>query len=383
MRVALRLRSFCFAAAVCAAAALLGWVSSAASSCFHLAIVICSLYGGRGAGLLSIGLAALSFDYFFLSPHFGFSPEVSTYPRFAAFIATALCINLAIAAKQRAERARREAIEDRQAARQALLEIEQKLARAAQIATLGEASASIAHEINQPLSAIIANAHMCFESLSNDPTHVKEARSLVQDILDSGYHATNVVQRMRALFKSGPFQRAPLDINEVVTEVCRLMRSEAEKRRVSLEIDLEAALPAILGDRVQIQQVLVNLCINGMDAMDSVAAGRRTLTLRTKLHDSSAIRVEVRDSGIGLQHPDRIFETFFTTKQHGMGMGLPISRSIIELHQGQLWPQSSDAPGTTFCFTLPVLTQGARCENFEPPSEEPIFDWRPSTEVRA
>jgi signal transduction histidine kinase len=373
MRVALRLRSFCFAAAVCAAAAVLARVSSAASSCFHLAIVICSLYGGRGAGLLSIGLAALSFDYFFLSPHFGFSAEVSTYPRFAAFIATGLCINLAIAAKQRAERSRREAIEDRQAARQALLEIEQKLARAAQIATLGEASASIAHEINQPLSAIIANAHMCFESLSNEPSRVNEARSLVQDILDSGYHATDVVQRMRALFKSGPLQRAPLDINEVVNEVCRLMRSEAEKRRVSLEIDLEAALPAILGDRVQIQQVLVNLCINGMDAMDSVVERRRTLTLRTRLHDSSAIRVEVRDSGIGLQHPDRVFETFFTTKRHGMGMGLPISRSIIELHQGQLWPQSSDAPGTTFCFTLPVLTQGARCENFEPPSEERIF----------
>jgi C4-dicarboxylate-specific signal transduction histidine kinase len=206
-----------------------------------------------------------------------------------------LCINLAIAAKQRAERARREAIEDRQAARQALQKIEQRLARAAQVATLGEASASIAHEINQPLTAIIANAHMCFESLSNDPTDVNEARSLVQDILDSGYHATDVVQRMRALFKSGPFQKAPLDINEVVNEVFRLMRSEAEKRRVNLEIDLEARLPAILGDRVQIQQVLVNLCINGMDAMDSVAERRRTLTLRTRLHDSGAIRVEVQD----------------------------------------------------------------------------------------
>jgi signal transduction histidine kinase len=375
MRVTLRLRSFCFAAAVCIAAALL--------SCFHLAIVICSLYGGRGAGLLSVGLSVLTFDYFFLSPHFRFSPELSHYPRFAAFIATALCINLAIAAKQRAERARREAIEDRQAARQALQEIEHRLARAAQIATLGEASASIAHEINQPLTAIIANAHMCFESLSNDPTHVNEARSLVQDILDSGYHATDVVQRMRALFKSGPFQKAPLEINEVVNEVYRLMRSEAEKRRVNVEIDLEAVLPAILGDRVQIQQVLVNLCINGMDAMDSVAERPRTLTLRTRLHDSSAIRVEVRDSGIGLQHPDRVFEAFFTTKQHGMGMGLPISRSIIELHHGQLWPQSSDAPGTTFCFTLPMPTHGARCENFQPPSEERILVWRPSTEVRA
>jgi signal transduction histidine kinase len=372
MKVTLRLRSFCFAAAVCAVATLVSRVSSAPSSCFHLAIVICSLYGGSGAGLFSIGLTALSFDYFFLSPHFRFSPALDTYPRFAAFIATALCINLAIAAKQRAERARRQAIEDRQAARQALQEIEQRLARAVQIATLAEASASIAHEINQPLTAIIANAHMCFESLSNNPTDVNEARSLVQCMLDSGYHATDVVQRMRALFKSGPFQKAPLDINEVVNEVCRLMRSEAEKQRVNLAIDLEAGLPAILGDRVQIQQVLVNLCINGMDAMASVAERRRTLTLRTRLQDSNAIRVEVQDSGIGLQHPDRVFETFFTTKQHGMGMGLPISRSIIELHHGHLWPQSSDAPGTTFCFTLPMPASRARAENDQPPPEESV-----------
>src|ERR1700722_13117689 len=124
MRVALRLRSFGFAGAVCIAATLLSWVSRAPSSCFHLAIVICSLYGGRGAGLLSVGLTALSFDYFFLPTHFGFSPALSTYPRFAAFIATALFINLAIAAKQRAERGRREAIEDRQVARQALQETE-------------------------------------------------------------------------------------------------------------------------------------------------------------------------------------------------------------------------------------------------------------------
>ena len=370
MRVILSLRSFCFAAAVCIAATLLSWASGAPSSCFHLAVVICSLYGGSGAGLLSVGLAVLGFDFFFLSPHFQFSPELSTYPRFAAFVATALCINLAIAAKQRAERARREAIEDRQAARQALHKVEQRLARAAQIATLGEASASIAHEINQPLTAIIANAHSCFESLSNDPTDRNEARSLVQDILDSGYHATEIVQRMRVLFKSGPFQKAPLDINEVVNEVSRLMRSEAEKRRVNLEIDLEARLPAILGDRVQIQQVLVNLCINGMDAMDSVVECRRTLTLRTRLHDPSAIRVEVQDSGIGLESPDRVFEAFFTTKQHGMGMGLPISRSIIELHHGHLWPESSDAPGTTFCFTLPMPTPGAQGEDGQPPAEE-------------
>jgi signal transduction histidine kinase len=369
MRVTVRLPSFVFALVVCIAATLLSWVSRAPSSCFHLAIVICSLYGRRGAGLLSIALAVLSFDYFFLSPHFRFSPEISTYPRFAAFIATALFINLAIAAKQRVERARREAIEDREAARHALQKIEQRLARAAQVAAVSEASASIAHEIHQPLTAIIADAHMCFESLSSEPPDVNEARSVVQDILDSGYHATDVVQRMRALFKSGPFQKAPLDINEVVSEVSRLMRSEAEKRRVNLEIDLETPLPAILGDRVQIQQVLVNLCVNGMDAMDSVVERRRTLTLRTRLQDLDNIRVEVQDCGVGLQNPDRVFETFFTTKQHGMGMGLPISRSIIESHDGQLWPQTGEASGTTFCFTLPVPTPGARHEKNQPVEE--------------
>jgi signal transduction histidine kinase len=158
----------------------------------------------------------------------------------------------------------------------------------------------------------------------------------------------------------------------VVNEVFRLMRSEAEKRRVNLEADLEGGLPAIQGDRVQIQQVLVNLCINGMDAMDSVVECQRTLTLRTRLQDSGTIRVEVQDAGTGLQHPDRVFETFFTTKKNGMGMGLSISRSIIELHRGHLWPQSSDAPGTTFCFTLPLPTLGARYDDGHSPSEESV-----------
>lgn len=370
MSVTLRLRSFCFASVVCTAASMLSWILRAPSSCFHLAIVICSLYGGRGAGTISVALAVLSFDFFFLPPHHQFAPEPSAYPRFVAFIATALCINLAIAAKQRVERARREAIEDREAAHLALQKIEHRLARAAQIATLGEASASIAHEINQPLTAIIANAHTYLESISNGP--VNEARSLVQDILDSGYHATEVVQRMRTLFKSGPFQKAPLDINEVINEVSRLMRSEAEKRHVNIESDLEARLPIIQGDRVQIQQVLVNLCINGMDAMESVVERQRTLSLRTRLHNSDAIRVEVQDNGTGLQHPDRVFETFFTTKTNGMGMGLSISRSIIELHNGRLWPQTSDAAGTTFCFILPLPTSGARNENGKPPSEESV-----------
>jgi signal transduction histidine kinase len=177
---------------------------------------------------------------------------------------------------------------------------------------------------------------------------------------------------MRALFKRGPFQKAPLDVNEVIHEVLRLMRSEAEKRRVNMETDLESRLPAIHGDRVQIQQVLVNLCINGMDAMEPVIERQRILSLRTRLHDSGAIRVEVQDSGTGLQHPDRVFEAFFTTKTNGMGMGLSISRSIIELHNGRLWPQKNDAPGTTFCFILPLPAPDTRNDEGKPSSVEPL-----------
>jgi signal transduction histidine kinase len=240
------------------------------------------------------------------------------------------------------------------AARDALQRMEKKLARAAQIATLGEVSASIAHEINQPLTAIIANAHLCSELLSGDCIGMVNAAMLIQEILECGYHATEVVQRMRTLFKAGSFEKTTLDLNEVVREVINLLRNEAGKRRVDLEIDLDTELPTILGDRVQIQQVLVNLCINGFDAIDSLANGPRRLSVRTRVHSPAAIRAEVQDSGIGLREPERIFEAFFTTKQNGMGMGLSICRSIIELHDGYLWPQSGNAPGTTFCFTLPV-----------------------------
>ena len=354
MRDISRVESFTVALTACILATALSWVSRAPSSCFHLAIVVCSLYGGELAGLSSIALSILIFDYFFLSHHVQFSPEPAAYPRLGAFIATAVCINLVIAAKQRGDRIQLQMNEDRKAAIESLKKVEERLARAAQIATLGEVSASIAHEINQPLTAIIANAHMCFESLSSDPVAISDARSLVQDILDCGYHATDVTRRMRKLFKTGTFEKLPLGINEVVSEVIDLIRGEAGKRRVNLQIDLANGLPTISGDRVQLQQVLVNLCINGLDAMDSVVHRARTLCLRTRLHGPDAVRVEVQDNGVGLLEPDRIFEAFFTTKQNGMGMGLPISRSIIELHNGRLWPMNDGAPGTTFCFTLPT-----------------------------
>jgi signal transduction histidine kinase len=347
MTTSSNLQSYLVTTGVCIGATVVSWISGAPSSCFHLAVVICTLYGRKGAGIFSVGLSILSFDYFFLSPRFQFSVEHSAYPRFIAFIATAVCINLVIAAKQRGDEVRRE-VEGQ------LQKLEERLARASQIATLGEVSASIAHEINQPLSAVIANAHMCSEALSDDCVDVAGARDLIQEVLDCGYHASNVVQRVRSIFKDGGFVKAPLDINEVAKEALNLIRSEATKRRIGVEIDLEPDLPEVLGDRVQIQQVFVNLCINGFDAMDSLIDRARVLSVRTRVHDQAAIRVEVQDNGVGLGDQDKIFEAFYTTKENGMGLGLPICRSIIELHDGRLWPQSADGMGTTFFFTMPV-----------------------------
>jgi len=190
------------------------------------------------------------------------------------------------------------------------------------------------------------------EALSDGFVDTANARVLAQEVLDCGYHASSVVQRVRNLFRGGGFVKVPLDINEVAKEVLNLIRSEATKRRIDVEIDLEPELPKVLGDRVQIQQVLVNLCINAFDAMDSQIDAARILSVRTRVHDQAAIRVEVQDNGVGLRDQDKIFEAFYTTKENGMGLGLPICRSIIELHNGRLWPLTDGRSGTTFCFTL-------------------------------
>jgi signal transduction histidine kinase len=195
---------------------------------------------------------------------------------------------------------------------------------------------------------------MCSEALSDEPVDIANARDLVQEILDCGYHASDVIQRIRNLFRGGGSMKAPVDITEVAKEVLNLIRREAAERGICVEIDLEPELPEVLGDRVQIQQVLVNLCLNGFDAMESLIDEARVLSVRTRVHDQTAIRVEVQDNGVGLCDQDKIFEAFYTTKENGMGLGLPICRSIIELHNGRLWPQSDERPGTTFCFTMPL-----------------------------
>ncbi len=229
---------------------------------------------------------------------------------------------------------------------------QERLARASQAASLAELSASIAHEVNQPLAAVVANSHACQRWLMAEPPNIDRAQKTVERIIRDANSAADVVSRIRALFKPSADAMAYTTLGSVVEEARDLIAEEAVRRRVRLGVDVEGHLPFVALDRVQIQQVLVNLIRNGMDAMDSVA-GDRVLGLRVR-RVGDAIQIEISDRGPGIELPDRIFEPFFTTKEHGMGMGLAICRSIVESHGGRLWAQKNEPRGATFIFTLPV-----------------------------
>jgi PAS domain S-box-containing protein len=243
-------------------------------------------------------------------------------------------------------------IHDLVTAQEALRQASDKLARATQAASLAELSASIAHEVNQPLAAIVANSHACYRWLSAEPSNVDRAKITVERIIRDANSAADVVSRIRALFRQSVETRTSTALPSVITEARNLMAEEALRRRVRMDVDVESNLPLVAFDRVQIQQVLINLIRNGMDAMDSTA-GERVLGMCVR-RMGDVVQTEISDRGRGVEFPDKIFEPFFTTKQSGMGMGLPICRSIVESHGGRLWAAKNEPHGATFIFTLPV-----------------------------
>ncbi len=228
-----------------------------------------------------------------------------------------------------------------------------KLSQASQIATVAELSASIAHEINQPLAAIVANGHACHAWLSNDPPNLIRARLTAERIITNGNSAAEVVRRIRALFKQNAPELVLASINDIAVEVLTLMADETRDHGIFVATDLAADVPMIPIDRVQLQQVLVNLVHNAIEAMEGIADRPKELLLLSQC-DAPDIRFEVRDRGRGLAHPKSVFDPFFTTKENGMGMGLAICRSIIETHGGRLWATPNSQDGTTFGFTLPL-----------------------------
>jgi C4-dicarboxylate-specific signal transduction histidine kinase len=250
-------------------------------------------------------------------------------------------------------------LSDRKCAEEALDRAEAALAHVTRVTTLGELTASIAHEVNQPLAAIVNNASASLSFLSQAPLDVEELRAALEDITSDAERASAVIERVRSMAKRSPSAPAPLRLADVVDDVVALAAAESARRRVEIRTEVAEDLPVVAGDRVQLQQVLLNLVVNAMDAMASVPESERLLEIRARrdVRDGRpAVSVSVRDHGVGLEDTelDRLFDAFYSTKPHGMGMGLAISRSIIEAHHGSLWAEANRGAGATFSFALPA-----------------------------
>jgi len=240
-------------------------------------------------------------------------------------------------------------------AEEALDKARSELAHVARITTLNALTASIAHEINQPLSGIITNASTCLRMLNAEPPNIDGARETVRRTLRDGNRASDVITRLRTLFSKKEFTLEPLDLNEAIREVIALSLSDLQRNRVVLRSELSEDLPSVIGDRIQLQQVTLNLLRNASDAMVTVDDRPRQLLIRTQREGDDRVRLSVEDAGIGVgsQDLEKLFEAFYTTKNGGMGIGLSVSRSIIERHHGRLWAEPNDGPGVTFSFSIP------------------------------
>ncbi len=361
------------------------WQSQPFVSLFFCAIMLSAWFGGFGPGLLAVTLAVLAFDYYLLPPIFSFSVDFGALPRLLLFTLSALIVISLAAAQRSATESLRLARDDlavkvqelkkanealnventeRKRAEAALQKAQAELAHVSRVTTMGELTASIAHEVNQPLTAVVNNANACISILSNDAPNLGEVRDALTEIIDDANRASDVIARIRQLAKKSPAEKSLLDLGNVVKDVLALARYESHARHITIRTDLPVGLPSVAGDRVQLQQVLLNLVVNGMDAMNAIEESKRVLTIcghRERRDGTTMIVVSVQDVGTGFksEEMERLFEAFYSTKPQGMGMGLAISRSIIEAHGGRLWAESNQGNGATFLFSLPARTDAA------------------------
>jgi signal transduction histidine kinase len=251
-------------------------------------------------------------------------------------------------------------ITQRRLSQEALAAARSELTRVARITSLGALTASIAHEVNQPLSGIITNASTCLRMLAADPPNVDGAQETARRTIRDGQRASDVITRLRALFAKQDTTAEPVDLSDAAREVIALSVSELQSNRVVLRPELSDDLPLVTGDRIQLQQVILNLMRNASDAMSGIDDRPRQLVIKTERDEDDRVRVTVQDVGVGFdpRAVDRLFEAFYTTKSDGMGIGLSVSRSIIERHRGCLWAVSNDGPGATFAFSLPRASAG-------------------------
>jgi NO-binding membrane sensor protein with MHYT domain/two-component sensor histidine kinase len=247
---------------------------------------------------------------------------------------------------------------ERERTEEALRQAQADLARVNRVNTMAELTASLAHEVNQPIAAAVANAEACARWLARDPPNFEEARAAAMEIVKDGKRAAEIISRIRLLFKKGTPRRELLDVNEVIREMIVLLHSEVAQCSISVRTELAADLPEVMGDRVQLQQVIMNLIGNSIDAMKDMD-GTRELAIKSQPAENDHLMVSVSDTGVGLppRQADQIFNAFFTTKPHGTGMGLSISRSIVDSHGGRLWATDNDPCGTSFHLILPTQVE--------------------------
>jgi C4-dicarboxylate-specific signal transduction histidine kinase len=351
-------------------------LQEAPASLLLCAVMFSAWLGGVGPGLLATALSCLAFNYYFVEPLYSFAVKSEQIPRFAIFAVSALIAGSLSAAQRSATESLRRARDDlrktvqelqstnealqaesleRKHAEEARREAQAELARVSRVTTMGELTASLAHEVNQPIAAAVTNANTCVRWLTRDHPDVEEARAAAMRIVKDGTRAAEIIKRIRLLFKKSTPQPELVDVNEAIREMIVLLRSEATRYNITVRMQLAADLPRIMGDRVQLQQVLMNLIVNSIDAMKELD-GARELAVKSQRTEKEEVLVSVSDTGVGLpaQQADQIFNAFFTTKPHGTGMGLRISRSIVESHGGRLWAADNSPRGASFHLALPT-----------------------------
>ncbi len=326
---------------------------------FFGAVIASAWFGGAGPGLFAVLISTVLVDYFFVPPFNSFSVSTTAEAYFAAFVVCALVASWISSSKKKSEEALMEArdqLEMRVSERTAeLMKTQAQLAHLSQALSMAELTASIAHEISQPLTAMVTHGHACVEWLSASPPNLDKARQTTESIIREGTRAGAVVARIRALFKKEAPAKDWFNMNEVIEELTIFLREEALRQHISIQTDLSPNLPKVKADRVQLQQVVLNLVMNAMDAMSGTTTRKKTVLVSSR-EDGAAIVVKVEDCGSGLdaETATKIFDPFFTTKPHGIGMGLSISRSIIDSHQGRLSAEPHPMGGAIFQFTLPI-----------------------------